>query len=161
MRRLPYLICLWLLFPAAAMTQSSADTMTGVVVGPDERAVAGANVFLLETLEGDLTGPDGRFAISVGGLGEATLVVLREGFREDRRALALPLLQPLTVRLERAPIPLAPIVAEAGHRSHVVNLDFVEAFEQYDAARLLVRMRGGETILASRNRSRELRELAF
>src|SRR5690606_16160349 len=43
------------------------------------------------------------------------------------------------------------------HRSHLVNLDFVQAFEPYDAHRLLVHMRDGARVLGSRTRSRELR----
>ena len=43
------------------------------------------------------------------------------------------------------------------HRSHLVNLDFVQAFEPYDAHRLLVHMRDGTRVLGSRTRSRELR----
>jgi len=43
------------------------------------------------------------------------------------------------------------------HRSHMVNLDAVEAFEPYDGSRLEIRMRDGSRILASRTRSKELR----
>jgi len=46
------------------------------------------------------------------------------------------------------------------HRSHLINLDFVKAFEPYDAHRLLVEMRDGARIVASRTRSRELKDLA-
>jgi two-component system, LytTR family, response regulator len=45
------------------------------------------------------------------------------------------------------------------HRSHIVNLGFVVAFEPYDR-RLLVRMRDGATVLASRSASQALRGLA-
>lgn len=46
------------------------------------------------------------------------------------------------------------------HRSHVVNLDFVEALEPYGNAQLVVRMRDGQKIIASRQASKRLRELA-
>ncbi len=46
------------------------------------------------------------------------------------------------------------------HRSHVVNLDFVEALEPCGNAQLVVRMRDGQKIIASRQASRRLRELA-
>ncbi|MDQ2890920.1 MAG: LytTR family DNA-binding domain-containing protein [Gemmatimonadota bacterium] len=46
------------------------------------------------------------------------------------------------------------------HRSHIVNVDFVDHFEPFEAGRLLVVMRGGTRILASRVRSSELRHLA-
>lgn len=46
------------------------------------------------------------------------------------------------------------------HRAHIVNLDFVRQLVPYDGARLLVEMRDGARILASRTRSRALRDLA-
>ena len=45
------------------------------------------------------------------------------------------------------------------HRSHVVNLDHVKALEPYDGARLMVEMRSGAKIVASRVRSKELRAI--
>ena len=47
------------------------------------------------------------------------------------------------------------------HRSHIVNLDHVKAMERYDGSRLEVRMRNGSRILASRSRSKDLREIAI
>ncbi|HEX2721809.1 MAG TPA: LytTR family DNA-binding domain-containing protein [Gemmatimonadaceae bacterium] len=47
------------------------------------------------------------------------------------------------------------------HRSHVVNLDFVDHFESFDAGRLKVTMRDGTSLMASRVRSKELRHLAI
>ena len=44
------------------------------------------------------------------------------------------------------------------HRSHVVNLDFVEAFEPPAGARLSIRLIDGSRVTASRTRSRELRK---
>jgi len=46
------------------------------------------------------------------------------------------------------------------HRAHMVNLDHVAQLVPYDGARLQVEMRDGTKILASRTRSRELRDLA-
>ena len=46
------------------------------------------------------------------------------------------------------------------HRSHIVNLDFVETLEPLDNSQLLVRLRGGATITASRAASKRLRDLA-
>jgi two-component system LytT family response regulator len=46
------------------------------------------------------------------------------------------------------------------HRSHVVNLECVEALEPYGNAQLVVRMRDGHKIIASRQASKRLRELA-
>lgn len=47
------------------------------------------------------------------------------------------------------------------HRSHIINLDFVEAIETYDNAQLLVRMKDGTKIIASRPASKHLRELSL
>jgi len=46
------------------------------------------------------------------------------------------------------------------HRSHLVNMDFVDAIEPYDNAQLLVRMKDGTKIIASRSASKRLRELS-
>jgi len=45
------------------------------------------------------------------------------------------------------------------HRSHIVNLDFVAAFEGTCDSRIRVRLKSGDEITASRQRSRELRHL--
>jgi two-component system, LytTR family, response regulator len=45
------------------------------------------------------------------------------------------------------------------HRSHLVNLEEVELLRPYDARRLQVQLRGGETIVASRAASEQLRRL--
>ncbi len=45
------------------------------------------------------------------------------------------------------------------HRSHIVNLDFVTALVPYDGARFQVELRDGTIIIASRARSKELRQL--
>jgi two-component system LytT family response regulator len=46
------------------------------------------------------------------------------------------------------------------HRSHAVNLEAVEKMVPFDSRRLLIRMRGGSEILASREASEMLRALA-
>jgi DNA-binding LytR/AlgR family response regulator len=46
------------------------------------------------------------------------------------------------------------------HRSHVVNLDHVRRIEAYDERRLLIRLEGGDEVLASRKASEALRGLA-
>lgn len=45
------------------------------------------------------------------------------------------------------------------HRSHMVNLDCVRSLEPYDGSRYQVTLRNGVTIVASRQRSKALREL--
>jgi two-component system LytT family response regulator len=46
------------------------------------------------------------------------------------------------------------------HRSHIVNLDHVTSWAPVDGSRLAIRLRSGSTVMASRQRSRQLRELA-
>jgi two-component system LytT family response regulator len=45
------------------------------------------------------------------------------------------------------------------HRSHVVNLDHVASWTPHDGSRILITLRSGATIMASRQRSRLLRGL--
>ncbi len=45
------------------------------------------------------------------------------------------------------------------HRSHIVNLDRIDQMKPYDERRLLIVVRGGEEIVASRKASEELRRL--
>jgi two-component system, LytTR family, response regulator len=47
------------------------------------------------------------------------------------------------------------------HRSHIVNLDSVAAFLPEDGGRLVIEMKDGTKLSASRTRSRELRHLAI
>ena len=47
------------------------------------------------------------------------------------------------------------------HRSHIVNLDKVAAFLPEDGGRLLIEMKDGTKLTASRTRARELRHLAI
>lgn len=47
------------------------------------------------------------------------------------------------------------------HRSHVVNLDWVQTMVPHDPARLEVRLKDGTRLVASRSRSRAIREIAM
>ena len=47
------------------------------------------------------------------------------------------------------------------HRAHIVNLDFVSHLVPQDGSRIEIRMRDGTAVLASRARSKDLRELAL
>ncbi len=47
------------------------------------------------------------------------------------------------------------------HRTHMVNLDFVIHLLPYEGSRVEVEMRDGAKIIASRTRSRELRDITF
>jgi two-component system LytT family response regulator len=47
------------------------------------------------------------------------------------------------------------------HRSHLINLEYITSIEPYDAARVEVVMKSGARIVASRNGSKYLRDLAL
>lgn len=47
------------------------------------------------------------------------------------------------------------------HRAHLVNLDYVKQLVPFDGSRMQIEMRDGTKLLASRARSRELRQLAI
>lgn len=55
---------------------------------------------------------------------------------------------------------LDPAVFVRIHRSHIVNLDHVTALTPYDGSRFEIRLRDGTVVMASRLRSRALRDLA-
>ncbi|HXV87031.1 MAG TPA: TonB-dependent receptor, partial [Gemmatimonadales bacterium] len=74
----------------------------------------GANVFVLETLEGGLTGHAGRFSFTVARAGPVTVVVRRIGFVELRRAVTLPLTDSLVLELVPQAVELDPLTVEAG-----------------------------------------------
>jgi two-component system LytT family response regulator len=54
---------------------------------------------------------------------------------------------------------LDPHVFVRVHRSHVVNMDHVASWTPYDGSRFQITLRNGATIMASRQRSRALRDL--
>ena len=54
---------------------------------------------------------------------------------------------------------LDPAVFVRIHRSHIVNLDHVVGWTPYDGSRIEVRLRSGAVVMASRQRSRLLRQL--
>jgi vitamin B12 transporter len=97
--------------PVRATAQTTV--LRGTVRTRERAPVDGANVFLLQTLEGALSDSAGAFAITTAQRGSATLVVRRVGFRERRLAVTLPADTDLVVTLEAAAIQLAPISVEA------------------------------------------------
>ncbi len=89
-------------------------TVAGHVRDPAGMPVAGADVFLLETLDGALTDSAGSFTFESGALGTVTLVARKRDHIEVRRAAELPLGGPVTIVMQRTPVPLEPITVEAG-----------------------------------------------
>jgi two-component system, LytTR family, response regulator len=65
----------------------------------------------------------------------------------------------LNVPLSELEARLDPQVFVRVHRSHVVNLDHVASWTPYDGSRFQIALRSGATIMASRQRSRMLRDL--
>ena len=65
--------------------------------------------------------------------------------------------------LDRVPVidPWISGARERVHRAHIVNLDYVKQLVPFDGSRMQVEMRDGTKILASRTRSKELRQLAI
>jgi len=99
---------------ASAAAQTPVHTLRGIVRADDGRPVRGVNVFLLETLDGDLSGEDGRFAFDTRASGPVTLVTIRDGYRESRSSIRVPLTDTIVVQLIGLPVPLDPIRVQAG-----------------------------------------------
>lgn len=102
-----------LITTAAGLTAQEA-VLRGQVVTLACDPVAGADVFLLETLEGATTQADGTFALETGYRGEATLVVRGLGYSEGRVSVALPRTEPVRVTVRVVGVALEPIEAAAG-----------------------------------------------
>src|SRR5688500_3383775 len=100
---------------AIALGSQQADSLgvSGEVRATDGTAIEGANVFLLETLEGALTGADGRFVVRTTRSGSATLVVRRLGFKPVRMPVTLPAAL-LTITMTPEASTLAPVRIQAG-----------------------------------------------
>jgi vitamin B12 transporter len=99
------------------LVAQSADTtapIRGRIVAESGAPVDGANVFLLETLDGALTNAAGRFAIRTAHRGTATLVVRRVGYKPRQLDVTIPLAAPLELNLEKQPVTLAAVAVQAG-----------------------------------------------
>ena len=89
-------------------------TVTGSVRDLAGRPLPGADVFLLETLEGTPTDSAGVFRFTSTVRGPATLVVQHPGHLEVRRMVELPLAAPVSITMQPAPVTLEAITVEAG-----------------------------------------------
>jgi two-component system LytT family response regulator len=67
----------------------------------------------------------------------------------------------VSIRLSELEAELAPASFLRIHRSHLVNLEYVTSIERCDPSRMLVMMKSGARIAASRAGSKRLRELAL
>lgn len=101
--------------PHWALAQTdSTPPVRGVVQTTKGAAVGDANVFVLETLEGALSGADGAFLIRTREPGPVTLVVRRVGFREVRRSVSVAERGAIRIALEQAARTLPAVVVRAG-----------------------------------------------
>ncbi len=98
---------------AVAPPQTDSLGVRGTVRAANGTPIEGANVFLLETLEGALTGADGRFLVRTGHTGIATLVVRRIGFRPAQLDISIPS-APLTIALATEAATLSTVQVQAG-----------------------------------------------
>src|ERR1700694_177659 len=97
-----------------AQSPDSTRFVRGTVRGGDGSPIAGADVFLLESLDGATTDSAGRFTIRHAQRGGATLVARRIGFAPSQRAVDLTSADSLQVSLlKQAPV-LIPITVVAG-----------------------------------------------
>src|SRR5262249_28398289 len=80
-RWLPTLAGITALHPIPGQLPASpAHTLRGVVTSVQGTGIAGANVFLLETLDGVVSDADGRFVVRTAADGHVTLVARHVGF---------------------------------------------------------------------------------
>lgn len=94
--------------------QQSPGPLRGEVRTRDGAPVAGANVFLLETLEGTLSDSSGRFVLATAAARPYTLLVRRVGFLPIQRLLTAADSGMLVLTLERGVTTLAPVSVQAG-----------------------------------------------
>jgi vitamin B12 transporter len=101
-----------LLTLASAASAQSRSTLRGIVVSASA-PIAGANVFLIETLEGALSDSAGRWSFTTTHTGPAMLVVEATGFAEVRRTIEMPMGEPITVVVKKGAHALAPTTVVA------------------------------------------------
>ena len=102
------------LLASSAAAQADSVALRGTVRGSDGSAIEGANIFLLETLEGALTDSAGQFALRSTHRGPATLVVRRIGYRSGQLPVSLPRPELVAITLSPDAATLAPITVQAG-----------------------------------------------
>jgi vitamin B12 transporter len=99
--------------PAGAQ-QDSTIVLRGVVRAAAGMPIGGANVFLLETLDGTLSDPEGRFIIRTRQHGEITVVVRHIGFAPLSRVVWADTVGPIELTLVPQAATLGPITVQAG-----------------------------------------------
>ncbi|MBM3855908.1 MAG: TonB-dependent receptor, partial [Verrucomicrobia bacterium] len=103
-----------ILLAILAAVPLQAQPLRGLIRSAEGGPIPGANVFVLETLEGALTDSIGRFRFTPSAGRPLTLLVKRIGFVESRRIITDADTALLTITLERASASLTPITVRAG-----------------------------------------------
>lgn len=101
-------------YPLEAQTADSVRLVRGTVHAVDGAPIAGADVFLIETLEGTTSDSAGRFTIRTTLRGAATIVARRIGFAPTQRKIDTAAADSFNLTLERQAPVLAPITVSAG-----------------------------------------------
>ncbi|HUQ20294.1 MAG TPA: TonB-dependent receptor [Gemmatimonadaceae bacterium] len=96
---------------AAPQTLRSQTPVSGIVITTGGRPISGANVFDIGTLEGVITGEDGRFRLMLGD--SATIVARKLGFVPAQKTISRSHPDSIVIRLERAAPVLTPITVSA------------------------------------------------
>jgi hypothetical protein len=106
-------LLLWILLAGLARALSAQETRTvrGVVQDEAGAPVRGANVFLIETLDGALSDSLGRFQFNTRAPAGAWLVAQRIGYRENRVQLAQSDSLHITLALEALLLPALQVQA--------------------------------------------------
>ncbi len=95
----------------------TASVLVGVVVTASGVPVAGANVFLVGTLNGASTDSLGRFRLRTAHRGRATITARKVGFNPASRDLTLPEGDTLRLVLQAAALSLETVRVEAGRHA--------------------------------------------
>ncbi|MGQ0648273.1 MAG: TonB-dependent receptor [Gemmatimonadaceae bacterium] len=107
-------VALVLFTHADSLAAQAGQVLRGTVRSQEGAPIPGANVFVIETLDGALTDSAGRFAFAVTAPRPYTLLVKRIGFEELRREVAPADPADLAIVIRRATTMLAPITVQAG-----------------------------------------------
>lgn len=98
----------------APAQEPSPVALRGTVSTDVGRPAVGVDVFLLETLEGVATDPDGGFVLHSSHRGPSTVVIHGPGILEFRVRVDLPRAEPVSLVVHAEPVNLAPITVQAG-----------------------------------------------
>lgn len=99
---------------AYAQSTDTAAIVRGSVHTPDGKPVAGADIFLAETMESATADSAGRFALRTAQRGTVTLIARRIGFTPAQRTVDLTNHATIDISLTRQSPVLVPITVTAG-----------------------------------------------